>query len=415
MANFGQDFLKGVTQGLDLKSFGKNVVEGFIGNDVLRDYTHASKTFTTNAYELKPRFKFLFHVSFTLNVTEIPYLNGAFSADDQMNLSLTVKTVDLPKFTIDHDTLNQYNRKRIIQKKLNYDPVNITFHDTSNDLVRKMWYYYMSYYYKDPSNRYLDPNNNNGTNGQSSLRQAGFGYNDRDIYDSQRIGNVNDWGYIGEAYNDGNTTGTTGKPAFFRDIRIYGMDQRKFAEYVLINPLITSWAGDTYSYAEGGGIMQNTMTVAYETVKYYSGAVGAAQSGGDPNVQGFATDAHYDKTVSPIARPGANATVFGQGGLLETGAGIIGDLQSGNVLGLIGAAQKAARLNQTFKGKNLGSLAASEALKLGTQTIQQGVTPGGVRAVANKVDGWIFPTPKTAPATAPAIAQTTTNAGTRLF
>ena len=136
------------------------------------------------------------------------------------------------------------------------------------------------------------------------------------------------------------------------------------------------------------------MTVAYETVKYYAGAVGAAQAGGDPNVQGFATDAHYDKTVSPIARPGANGTVFGQGGLLETGAGIIGDLQSGSVLGLIGAAQKAARLNQTFKGKNLGSIAASEAVRLGTQTIQQGVTPGGVRAVANKVDGWIFPTPQ---------------------
>jgi len=393
MANFGQDFLKGVTQGLDLKSFGKNVVEGFIGNDVLRDYTHASKTFTTNAYELKPRFKFLFHVSFTLNVTQIPFLTNAFSADDQMNLSLTVKTVDLPKFNIDTETLNQYNRKRIIQKKLNYEPVNITFHDTSNDLVRKMWYYYMSYYYKDPSNRYLDPNNNNGTNGQSSLRTAGFGYNDRDIYDDKRIGEVNDWGYIGEAYNDGNMTGTTGKPAFFSDIRIYGMDQRKFAEYVLINPLITSWSGDTYSYAEGGGIMENTMTVAYETVKYYAGAVGSAQAGGDPNVQGFATDAHYDKTVSPIARPGANATVFGQGGLLETGGGILSDLQSGSVLGLIGGAQKAARLNQTFKGKNLGSLAASEAVKLGTQTIQQGVTAGGVRSVANKTDGWVFPTP----------------------
>lgn len=413
MSNFGQDFLKGVTQGIDFKNFGKDVIQGFIGNDVLRDYTHASKTFTTNSYELKPRFKFLFHVSFTLNLAEIPYLTNAFGATDPMNLSLAVKTVDLPKFNIDTETLNQYNRKRIIQKKLNYDPVNITFHDTSNDLVRKMWYYYMSYYYKDPSNRYLDPNNNNGTNGESSLRQAGFGYNDRDIYDSQRIGNVNDWGYIGEAYNDGNTDGTTGKPPFFRDIRIYGMDQRKFAEYVLINPLITSWAGDTYSYAEGGGTMENTMTVAYETVKYYSGAVGAAQAGGDPNVQGFATDAHYDKTVSPIARPGANATVFGQGGLLETGGGIIGDLQSGSVLGLIGAAQKAARLNQTFKGKNLGSLAASEAVKLGTQTIQQGVTPGGVRAVANKVDGWVFPTPKTAPTTA--IAQPNPNAGPTLF
>lgn len=414
MSSFGQDFLKGVTKGLDLKSFGKGVVAGFIGNNVLRDYQHASRTFTTNAYELKPRYKFLFHVSFTLNVAEIPFLNSVFSSDDIMNLSLTVKTIDLPKFQIETDTLNQYNRKRVIQKKLNYEPINVTFHDTSNDLTRRMWYYYMSYYYKDPTQRYLDPNNTNGTNGSSSLRQAGFGYNDRDIYDSQRIGNVNDWGFIGEAFNDGSTAGTTGKPPFFRDIRIYGMDQRKFAEYVLINPVITAWGGDTYDYTQGAGIMQNSMTIAYETVKYYSGAVGKAQSGGDPNVQGFATDAHYDKTVSPIARPGANATVFGQGGLLETGAGIIGDLQSGNVLGYIGAAQKAARLNKTFKGKNLGAIAASEAVALGTNTLKQGL-PGATRQVANKANGWLFPTPQNAPTTAPPLGKGVDNAGNKLF
>jgi hypothetical protein len=255
-----------------------------------------------------------------------------------------------------------------------------------------MWYYYMNYYYKDSSQRYLDPNNTNGSNGADAQRQAGFGYNARDIYAKERVGNVNDWGFIGEAFNDGSTAGAAGgKPAFFRDIRIYGMDQRKFAEYVLINPLITSWSHDQYNYAEGGGTMQNSMTIAYETVKYYSGAVGRAQSGGDPNVQGFATDAHYDKTLSPIARPGSNATVFGQGGLLETGAGIIGDLQSGSVLGLIGAAQKAARLDKTFKGKNLAAIAKSEAVSLGTQTLKQGL-PAATKAVANKADGWIFPT-----------------------
>jgi hypothetical protein len=411
---FGQDFLKGVTQGVDFKSFGKQLVGGFIGNNVLRDYQHASRTFTTNAFELKPRYKFLFHVSFTLNVVEIPFLNSVFSSDDIMNLSLTVKTIDLPKFQIETDTLNQYNRKRIIQKKINYDPINVTFHDTSNDLNRKLWYYYMSYYYKDPTQRYLEPNNTNGTNGVSSLRQAGFGYNARDIYANERVGNVNDWGFIGEAFNDGSTAGTTGKPPFFRDIRIYGMDQRKFAEYVLINPLITSWGGDQYDYTQGAGIMQNNMTIAYETVKFYSGALGRAQSGGDPNVQGFATDAHYDKTVSPIARPGANATVFGQGGLLDAGAGIIGDLQSQSVLGYIGAAQKAARLSRTFKGKNLGSIAASEAVALGTETLKQGL-PGATRQVANKANGWLFPTPKTAPQTAPPIGRGVDNAGNKLF
>jgi len=374
-----------------MPTFGQDFLKGFLGNNSLRDYTHASKTFTTNAFELKPRYKFLFHVSFTLNIAESPFLRGAFGNDDVTDLSLAVKTIDLPKYTIDTETLNQYNRKRIIQKKINYDPINVTFHDTSGDLIRKMWYYYMTYYYKDATQRYLAPNNTNGSNGADAQRQAGFGYNASDIYAKERVGNVNDWGFIGETFNDGSTNGVAGgKPAFFRDIRIYGMDQRKFAEYVLINPMITAWSHDQYNYSEASGIMQNSMTIAYETVKYYSGAVGRAQPGGDTNVKGFATDAHYDKTVSPIARPGANATVFGQGGLLETGAGIIGDLQSGSVLGLIGAAQKAGRLNQTFKGKNLAAIAKSEATALGKTTLIQGL-PGATRAVANKADGWIFP------------------------
>ena len=128
-----------------MPSFGQDFLKGFVGNNSLRDYTHASKTFTTNAYELKPRFKFLFHVSFTLNVAEVPFLRGAFTdPDDIKNISLAVKTVDLPKYNIETETLTQYNRKRIIQTKLNYEPVSVVFHDTSNDLIRKLWYYYMS-------------------------------------------------------------------------------------------------------------------------------------------------------------------------------------------------------------------------------------------------------------------------------
>jgi hypothetical protein len=106
--------------------------------------------------------------------------------------------------------------------------------------------------------------------------------------------------------------------------------------------------------------------------------------------------------------------VFGQGGLLDAGAGILGDLQSGNVLGYIGAAQKAARLSRTFKGKNLGSIAASEAVALGTETLKQGL-PGATRQVANKANGWLFPTPKTAPQTTPPIGRGVDNAGNRLF
>jgi hypothetical protein len=353
----------------------------------LRDYTHASRTFTTNSYELKPRFKFLFHVSFTINVQQIPYLRGVFGNDDIQELSLLVKTVDLPKYNVATETLNQYNRKRVIQTKVDYQPVTMTFHDDGGDNSRKLWYYYFSYYFKDPAQQYLSPNNNNGSLGASANRQAGFGYNNRDIYND--ILQVKDWGYSGETWNDG-TSATGGKPPFFRDIRIYGMDQRKYAEYVLINPIISNWNHDQYDYSQGSGIMQHSMTINYETVKYYEGAIGASRP--DTNVQGFADPSHYDTRLSPIARPGANQTVFGQGGLLDAGLGVLSDLQSGTVGGLIGAAQTASRTYNTFKGADLRSIGKSEAIALGRNTII-GAIPGAIRPVLNRPTGIFIPTP----------------------
>ena len=128
--------------------FGQQILKGFFGADNLRDYQHASRTFLTNSYELKPRFKFLFHVNFVLNVDQIPALRTAqiFGETQLSSLSLSVKTVDLPKYTFNTETLNQYNRKRVVQTKINYDPVTITFHDDSGDNIREMWYQYYSYY-----------------------------------------------------------------------------------------------------------------------------------------------------------------------------------------------------------------------------------------------------------------------------
>jgi hypothetical protein len=372
-----------------MPTFGQQLWQGFTNINSLRDYTHASKTFTSNSFELKPRYKFLFHVSFTLN-TDIPAIAKVIGSQEVTNLSYVVKTVDLPKYSVDTEVMNQYNRKRVVQTKINYDPVTLTFHDDSGDNVRNMWYNYYSYYYKDPSQNYLSPNSQNGSLGASGNKSTGFGYNDRDIYSNQRLGNVNDWGFIGEAFNDG-TSSASGKPPFFRDIRIYGMDQHKFAEYVLINPVITNWSHDQYDYTQGSGIMQNSMTIAYETVKYYSGAIGNQRP--DINVQGFADPAHYDQTTSPISRPGSTSTVFGQGGLLDAGGGILEDLQSGGLLGAIGAVQKAGTAYNTFKGKNIKSIAVNETTALGVKAIQ-GSIPGAVRSVQGRSNGMFFPTPQ---------------------
>jgi len=378
-----------------MSSFGQDFLNGFLATNYLRDYTHASKTFRTNAYELKPRFKFLFHVQFTLNVEEIQALKNSkiFGETQISTMSLAVKTVDLPKYTVDVATLNQYNRKRIVQTKINYDPVNITFHDDGGDNIREMWYQYYSYYYKDPAQQYIsNAPVTNGAFNQVQTKTNGFSYNNRDIYEQNRVGSVSDWGYIGENFMDGTQT-ASGKPPFFKDIQIIGFDQHKYARYILINPLITNWNHDTYDYSQGNGTMQHTMTIRYETVKYLNGGLGGGAGKTDVNI-GWPDIPHYDTTPSPLSRAGLTASVFGQGGLLSTGQGIMADLESGSVAGLIGAAQKAGATYNTFKGKNLKSIVQNEAVSLGKQAIGQ-FGPNATRSVINKADGWVFPTQST--------------------
>ena len=376
-------------------AWGEDFLKGFFGGQGLKDYAHASKTFRTNGYEYAPRNKFLFHCYFNINTAMIPSLAAVYNSTEKATIGLMVKTIQLPKFKLETETLNQYNRKRVIQKKINYQPVTTTFHDDGGDLIRNMWYNYYSYYYKDPNQAYGPPAQNGSIGAIQTL--PGFSYNSRDIYANDRV--VNDWGFVGESYDQGNAGSggvgsggdqSSGKPPFFRDITIYGMDQHKWASYTLINPLISSWDHDTYNYSEGGGTMQNSMTIEYETVKYYTGAIGGVRP--DTNVVGFGDPAYYDNIRSSLARPGSTQTVLGQGGLLDAGIGIIEDLQSGGVAGIIGAVQKAGTTYNTFKDAPIRSIVNEEANAALNSVLKTSI-PAAVRQAQNSSGGFIFPRP----------------------
>ncbi len=391
--------------------FGEDFLKGFFGADGLKDYSHAARTFRTNGYELSPRLKFLFHVFFTINTGQIPQLQNAFGDGEVATVGLMVKTVQLPTYTIDVETMNQYNRKRLVQTKINYNPVQIVFNDDQSDLIRNMWYNYYRYYYKDSTYNYDNSASINGSIGQLQTLQNGFGYNTSDIYENSR--QVSDWGYVGEGYQDaltlpGQALGSNNKPPFFRDIKIYGLSQKKFASYVLINPMVTNWDHDTYDYSQSGGTMTNTMTIRYETVKYYNGYVGGNQP--SSTVVGFADPNHYDVTRSGISRPGSQATVFGQGGLLDAGIGLLEDLNAlqtgqGGLQNVLGAVQKAGTAYQTFKGKNIASIANQEARQAANQILQTSL-PGAMRLAINTGNGMLFPKQTVSNITNPTTGQT---------
>jgi len=364
--------MAGFVQNLLGENFLGGLAGGFFGNDYLRDFQHASKVFTPNGYAYSPKFKFLFHVYFEINKDLIGN-SSAFPADGVIGLA--VKTIQLPSFSFATANLNQYNRKRIVQTKLNYDDINITFHDDNANLIRNMWYSYYTYYYKDAT-KTADQSNATSPASQAfpvsseyATATRPFDYNRRNIYDESIFGDE-DWGYIGETASDqvtglGNAIGSTKAP-FFKSIEIYGFNQHKFSMYKLINPTITAFKHDTYDYSSKDGTMENTMTVAYETVKYADGYVDgkAVQSGGTTeNATAAARDFgmyYYDRTTSPISKPGANQTILGQGGLVDAAGGVINDLQSGNILGAISTA---GRSYNTFKNGGLKNATISDLSK----------------------------------------------------
>ena len=379
-------------------SFGQQFLQGFFPPDGLKDYAHANLTFAANGYQLAPRYKFLFYVYFNLNTAEIPTLQSIYGSGSQASLGIMAKTAQLPGFKMSVETMNQYNRKRLVQSKLEYDPVQITLHDDQSDMIRGLWYNYYTYYYKDSSYKYNGTPVRNGSMGALQTQPNGFSYGTRDIYAPER--QQTDWGYIGEAYADGSQTGGAnnlggGKPAFFRDITIYGFSQKTFAQYTLINPMIESWNSETYDNSQGNGTMAHNMTIRYETVKYYSGAVGSNTP--SSTVPGFADPAHYDTVRSSLATPGSTQTIIGQGGLLDAGEGIINDLEaigdgSGGLQSILGAVQKAGTAYNTFKNANWKSIAQGDWLNAQYGLVQYAL-PGAVRYVTNSANGMLFPTP----------------------
>jgi hypothetical protein len=355
MSSFGQDFLQGFAAGLQ--------------GPVLKDYQHASKIFLPDYYGNSPKQKFVFHVYFNVN-RSIPGLTALFGDKGASAISVLVKNIQLPSFQINVAEMNQYNRMRYVQSKIKYNPIQVTFHDDNSDIIRQLWYSYYSYYYRDPAYDYNNVSSNNPAQG------AGFSYGAADTYSASR--DANDFGFVGESslpYIQGNQKDYSSKIPFFNDITIYGFNQHNFSAYTLINPIITDFAHDTYDYSDGQAPMQNTMTVKYELVKYYSGAL----NGANPNVPGFALPGSYDEIPSSITRPGGNQTILGKGGLLDAGVGALKDLESGNY---VGAALKGLRSYQTFKNVNLNKLGKYEieqrAKKIAAQSAKsagQGIVP----------------------------------------
>lgn len=352
-----------------LQQLQNSILDQLTGRVYLRDYTHAQKNFLPGGMANAGKVKFTFHTWFQINPS-------AYQPPTGQNYGLLVKTIKLPTFNINVQEMNQYNRKRLIQSKIKYQPIEITFHDDNMSQVTAMWDAYYRYNYADAWNPIVAPFSN---------APAIKDYNRRNIYDPSISGDT-EYGYRGDARSEGGNRADGGeKIPFFNNITVYGMWAGQYIAYTLINPIITSYDHDTYDYADGGGTMQNRMTIDYETVIYNTGAIGdiGPDSDGSEEVAGFAGPDSYDRRESPLEQGGSNPLDIlkrmenlGQGSILDD-IRTLGQLADGGLDTIIDSAK-----NQIQDGLTNAVL---DALGLGgnTDTPTNASTPSIVN-IANQ-------------------------------
>lgn len=350
--------------GKDLRQF----VSGFTNpKGTVGDFRHAARLYVDDSFRLAPKFPFQFHCVFSINSNALKSVN--LTQRHQNEINMLVKSTDLPKFGITTDVVNQYNRKKVVQTKLEYQPVTIKFHDDNFGVIRTMWENYFAYYYADPTSaKFAGAYNRNAMLNGSQIRTP-FGFDNNSAY------------------------------PFFNKITIYQMARKYWNSYTLVNPLIQNWSHAGLDYA-GTGTTEQSMTLAYESVYYETGRVARN------NPPGFGFD-HYDTVPSPISLAGGGtATLFGAAGVLA-GA----DAVFGNVANMLTNPQERTLANIVKTGI-IATNTYNNANKLSNSGVKAeitGLTVGALGVVANQgisgIKGTSFPVADTGGASTPASAR----------
>lgn len=338
-----------------------NIFNGFLDNLVngalspkgdMADYTHAARLYTDDNFRLAPKQKFLYHVTLNLNENVVNKVLPGWVQRHSNEVNMLVKSVTMPKFDIQTETKNKYNRKKNLQTRIDYSPVNIVFHDDNNSIVTQLWTAYYNYYFAD------------GTYG--SRDGAGAPNQTARPYDRFNT-------YMGATRN-GDRFGLDNNQyePFFTSIQISQMARHQYLTLTLVNPIIESWQHDTLENSAGADPVQNSMSVAYESVFYADGPI---DEGNSP--KGFGT-VHYDNTPSPIAA-GSSSSLFGSAGILAGGTSVLGDIASGKAD--LGTLLTAARTVKNAKDLTKEGV-RNEAFQVAGQTIRT-ATGTNVSGLAN--------------------------------
>lgn len=244
----------------------------FDQNVHFRDSRHAAEAYGYNKANLgtgTPRLKFQYFVRVNYNPFLADYVKAFLNREDQEQIITSVKSITMPSMQMDTEVLNQYNKKRVSQTRLNYTPVTLTLHDTVEGRSLRMWEMYYEYYFKDgvayeklgdgggaADRGFFDILINGPGGGEEPELRSVFEYgndiikdrfNDNTGYNLARVGN--------EKY-------------LINSIDIFQVHGGRYSRTTLVNPRISAFTHDTLDYEDASGLVQLQFEFQYESVVY---------------------------------------------------------------------------------------------------------------------------------------------------
>jgi len=200
-----------------------------------------------------PRQQFNGFVNFILNRNVYEFLYNAEGKGSKQELRTTmsslVRTADLPSASFKTETLPQYNKKKIVNTGVEYEPVSITVLDTVGNEWLTILMKYFSYHFMNPRNK------SSGAKGREFNKAGEVG--GLDMMNSE-FGSTNSFDSNAAGYNTNLT------PYFFERIDYVLYHGNKGVQYSLINPVITGFKTSSIDYSSSN-MMEFNLQFAYES------------------------------------------------------------------------------------------------------------------------------------------------------
>lgn len=271
---------------------------GFFYEKSTRHATHTFNQDSRSLYRNQPRLPFEYYININLNQvgSAKEYISQYFNNADLSQIPPLVKTVEMPSMKIETTPINQYNRKRLSQTKVMFEPIKMVFHDVADGKTLKFWDMYYRYYFADG----FEPNKNapvqspqkNATTATEFLKNitpslnpsiANLPASIKNLFQSNAPNNANsstntdgDKSAIQNIVSDTldnhnfgfNLPQVQNIRNLIQSIDIYQVHGGRFNQVTLVNPRIAAFTHDTLNYAAGDKTLELTFAIEYEYAYY---------------------------------------------------------------------------------------------------------------------------------------------------